>query len=465
MDDIPDPEGTMQQKGGDKPGLVPFQRFFAVFGYAAFWLAVILGALEGGSWLAWVLYHHLRSPSGNISLKPADPALQEILAHARGHRGSRLSSRSAEVWIDRMGGAREYQAWVNEMSASTAYDKSNWAEDFWTLERQRLAHWSYPYEPFRVWGMMKWQGKYVNDVQTEMGVLRRTVNAMNPACMQHPPTRVWIFGGSTVWGVGAPDSETLPSQLARQINAAGNACVEVTNFGVEAYVSSQELIFLIQELKAGYRPDVVIFYDGLNDACVGGVGHFPRGHNYFFSIKTAFETGGSIVPALREKSNFIRLVRALRRRLARSPTTGSSEPSLPADARATLDNYQANIAIVRMLGEKYGFKTLFFWQPTLFYGKKPTDRFEKVLLDNELRLWREGDMTIPAIRAVYEEAERRSKSAEGFIFLGHLFDDVREPTYIDWMHVGPLGNQLIAEEIAKRIQLKKPSSAPLKTQR
>jgi hypothetical protein len=239
MDDVPDAEGTMQQEDGDKPGLVPFQRFFAVFGYAAFWLAIILGALEGGSWLVWTIHQHLRSPERTVFSKSGNSG---NLPHARGEGGWEAKSKSAEIWIDRLGGSRDYQIWVNQMSASTAYDKSDWAEDFWRLERQRLAHWSYPYEPFRVWGMMKWKGKYVNDVQTEMGVLRRTVNTTNRACTQNPPTRVWIFGGSTVWGVGAPDSETLPSQLARQINAAGKACVEVTNFGVEAYVSSQELI-------------------------------------------------------------------------------------------------------------------------------------------------------------------------------------------------------------------------------
>ena len=463
MDDIPDPEETMHQKGGDKPGLVPFQRFFAVFGYAAFWLALIVGVLEGGSWLAWVLYHHLRSPGGNIGMKPDVPALQDILTHARGHDSSELASRSAEVWIERMGGGTAYERWIDEMSASTAYDKSSWAEDFWTLERQRLAHWSYPYEPFRVWGMMRWQGKYVNDDQTEMGVLRRTVNAMNPACTQHPPTRVWIFGGSTVWGVGTPDSATLASELARQISAPGDACVEVTNFGVEAYVSNQELIFLIQELKAGHRPDIVVFCDGLNDACVGGIGRSPGDHNYFLPIKTAFETGGSILATLREKSDFFHLVRALRRRLEPSLSATSGPDDLSVPAKATLDNYEANISIVRMLGEKYGFKTAFFWQPTLLYGKKPLDPFEQSIFD-ETALADGGksagakSKTFRAIQAVYQEAESRSAATGEFVFLGHIFDQVHEPIYIDWMHVGPRGNEMIAAAIATRLQLHVPTT-------
>ena len=39
----------------------------------------------------------------------------------------------------------------------------------------------------------------------------------------------------------------------------------VTNFGETGYVSTQNLIALMLELRAGRRPDVVVFYDGVND--------------------------------------------------------------------------------------------------------------------------------------------------------------------------------------------------------
>jgi len=440
---------TMRQSNGGKPGLVPFHRFFSVFGYAVFCFALILGVLEGGSWLAWKVYQKLRSPSQALKLKSEGPANHDTLARIRNPRGGQLNWTSDDVWTERMGGGAAYEKWIDQMSASTAYDKTDWADEFWTLERQRLAHWSYPYEPFRVWGMMKWEGKYVNNLQTELGVLRRTVSAANPACSQHSPTRVWILGGSTVWGVGTPDSETVPSQLARQVNAAGGNCIEVTNLGVEAYVSNQELLFLIQHLKAGHRPDIVIFYDGLNDACVGGVGGSPGGHNYLLPIKTAFETGGSVAGTLAQESNFLRLVRALRRRIESS----SKETDLSPQAKATLDNYEANIAIARMLGEKYGFKTWFFWQPTLIYGKKPLDPFEQVLFDEVVsqNAGQPESETFLAVRAVYEEAERRSRASGNVVFLGHMFDDVREPIYIDWMHLGPRGNEIVAAAIAAKL--------------
>ena len=41
--------------------------------------------------------------------------------------------------------------------------------------------------------------------------------------------------------------------------------VEVRNLSELGYVSTQEVIGLYRELQEGYRPDVVIFYDGVND--------------------------------------------------------------------------------------------------------------------------------------------------------------------------------------------------------
>ena len=33
--------------------------------------------------------------------------------------------------------------------------------------------------------------------------------------------------------------------------------------------------------------------------------------------------------------------------------------------------------------------------------------------------------------SVYQEAETRSATSRSFVFLGHVFDDVREPIYVD----------------------------------
>src|ERR1035438_7578385 len=82
---------------------------------------------------------------------------------------------------------------MNLNSASSAYDKAEWAEAFWHEERE---HWgrlqTYPYKPYLVWGNPEWNGRFDNFDRTDFGVIRRTANP-TPGC----PTVIWTFGGST----------------------------------------------------------------------------------------------------------------------------------------------------------------------------------------------------------------------------------------------------------------------------
>ena len=73
----------------------------------------------------------------------------------------------------------------------------------------------------------------------------------------------WFFGGSTMWGFGSSDKGTIPSIYARKNNSP------VFNFGEQSWVSRQSLNQLISALGDGKKPEVVIFYDGVNDVSVG----------------------------------------------------------------------------------------------------------------------------------------------------------------------------------------------------
>jgi hypothetical protein len=88
-----------------------------------------------------------------------------------------------------------------------------------------------------------------------------------PDLMQKTPgvKRVFILGGSTVAGAGASSNETtIAAQLERFLNLQNRGKYEVVNAGVDGYFSCQELIYYIFDLKR-YSPDIVLFYDGIND--------------------------------------------------------------------------------------------------------------------------------------------------------------------------------------------------------
>jgi hypothetical protein len=69
-----------------------------------------------------------------------------------------------------------------------------------------------------------------------------------------------FYGGSTTWGWGVSDANTIPSRFARIAKK-----IFARNFGQQAYNSRQELNYLLNNVVRGQIGDVVIFYDGIND--------------------------------------------------------------------------------------------------------------------------------------------------------------------------------------------------------
>ena len=71
---------------------------------------------------------------------------------------------------------------------------------------------------------------------------------------------VWFFGGSTTFGYGVEDNNTIPSKFERKSNE------KVINFGAGFYYSFQENHLFKKFLKS-HKPKYAIFLDGHNESC------------------------------------------------------------------------------------------------------------------------------------------------------------------------------------------------------
>lgn len=380
-----------------------FQRFFAFVGYLIFVFVLVVAATELAAFAIWRAYHGAR------------PDRQEKLG-----------------------------------STSPEYASYPWSAEFWSEEQARRKLHRGKYVPFLIWGVTEWHGKYVNADATPMGTLRRTVNPDASACAGKKTLTIWMFGGSTLFGSGVPDFTTIPSYLARDLNADGPDCYRVENFGAEGYNTNQEVILLAKQLKAGRHPDLAIFYDGVNDSYVGMFAPgFPDSHWDYAAIQARVE--GSLAGKLEflRNSYALRLMREVVMRRATHATP--SDDNRTEKAVAVLDNYEANLRIAKVLGAAYGFQVYCFWQPSLAYGHKVLAPYEQQLvkLDSNSP---EGS-AFPPMAAAYQEAERRTAESADFVFLGYLFDPVKDPLYLDrWMHLGPRGDEIVAGALAKYIE-------------
>ncbi len=85
-----------------------------------------------------------------------------------------------------------------------------------------------------------------------------------PETLQITPIKtVYIFGGSTIFGLMVPDSLTIPSHLQKYYQQQFPNQFRVVNMGILGMSSGAE-VQKLQEVKL-QKGDIVIFYDGIND--------------------------------------------------------------------------------------------------------------------------------------------------------------------------------------------------------
>ncbi len=294
---------------------------------------------------------------------------------------------------------------------------------------------------------------------------------------QAPPTpnhrdrtkefRIMMLGGSSLWGFGARDDRTIPSLIARELHERGFR-VEVRNLAEIGYVSTQEVVALLRELQSGYRPDLVIFYDGVNDTTSAllegeaGVTTNERNRRLEFNIRQSpVRLGGAMVARLIVESAAYRFAQAVGRQLAK--VRGTAGASTPTGARGDLAaevvrRYRANIEIVDELARGFGFDVLYFWQPVVFGKASPTE-YERH--EAEKLAWAEEFFA-----DVYEavRGSRELRDHRGFHDLSREFSRSDELVFIDFCHTTEAGYARIAGTmlgpIASVLRARTASSAP-----
>ncbi|MBZ0308358.1 MAG: SGNH/GDSL hydrolase family protein, partial [Anaerolineae bacterium] len=135
------------------------------------------------------------------------------------------------------------------------YQEKPWGDVYWeedTISRQLQ------YDPFVAWKSPAFQG-------TQITVNENQYRVTPGSDCQPDSYTVFVFGGSTIFGTGSPDWGTIPAYLQQGLSENSGRPVCVVNFGQLGYVAAQEEIELMRQLQAGNLPDLVIFYNGVND--------------------------------------------------------------------------------------------------------------------------------------------------------------------------------------------------------
>jgi lysophospholipase L1-like esterase len=306
------------------------------------------------------------------------------------------------------------------------YQQKPWGAEYWREFAEANPLYYAPYVVFR---RVPFKGRYVN-----VGADRLRVT---PGARCEPGALVvWMFGGSTMWGTGAPDSLTIPAFVQQGLAQRRPGPVCVVNFGESAYVSTQELVQLTLALQRGGRPNVVVFYDGVNDVYSAFQAGHAGAHQNEARIATRFRSHW-----LRQAVDSLATMAVLRT-IVRPPA--ARRPAAPVLADSIIATYLGVVDVARALGRQYGFRTLFFWQPELSESHKPLTAREQ-RLDRQLgapvkTLYREAYARVAAVAA--------KPGGDLFDISGALAADPRE-IFIDFAHIVPEGNARVADAMLR----------------
>jgi hypothetical protein len=332
------------------------------------------------------------------------------------------------------------------------YSSQDWAERYWYEFRLSRKQQFYP---FVVWRRSPFKGKTIE-------VDRNGVRLTPGADCSAKSFKVFTFGASEMWGTGSPNWDTIPANLQKRLEKLRQGPVCVTNFAESAYVSMQDVIMLLMQLRSGNVPDLVLFYNIGGDVYAAYQSGRADVLGNLDQLAARFEgrrEPDTFVDQLRNTYSYRlidllvgKLTIAIPQQEKPTPSKLVTYESIGIDVAKLSDlivqHYLGNYEIVSGLAQKYGFEYFFFLPPRIFRGNKPLTPEEQEMkhrTESEAALYR-------LFTAVYQTIERESSKYQNLYSMVNIFDRYDSLMWIDEAHVTPIGNQLIAERMLAVIQ-------------
>lgn len=301
------------------------------------------------------------------------------------------------------------------------------------------------YEPFTEFKEAEFSGAYVN-VSPE-GCRRVKEQAPWPPSPQD--FCIFVFGGSTTFGYGVADDETVPSRLQETLRRRHpERRVSIYNFGRGFYYSVPERVLFEKLLVAGFRPQAVLFIDGLNEFENerGETKLSPRIDRALHWLDARQKAGWTelfpLVTALRPRSADNPFLMDSRKwhgaRRGFEPMPDTNEAAL---TRRLLQRYLANREIIRGAASQFNIRALFVWQPVPGYHADPAR--------HPVGLGATGEHPLSAPGyAMMQERLKQQETTSDFLWCAELHEGQRLPLYVDSVHYSAAFCEAIANTIA-----------------
>lgn len=279
-------------------------------------------------------------------------------------------------------------------------------------------------------------GKFVNvDVHGFRPIKNQAPWPPNPDC-----TNIFVFGGSTTFGYGVTDHETIPSYLQEILTSGYQGKIRVYNFGRGGYISVQERILFEKLIETGIIPKVAVFIDGLNDL---GYGDDDPPHT---KELTKFMDEGEKPPF----TNCVMQMPIFKLIFSYSKDVAKNQPRDPAEKIGkAIHRYEINKEIIQSIAERFGIEPLFVWQPIPIY---------KCDMNYNLFANFDYDGYMPYLRAGYQDMAQhvaKLQFGDNFLWLADIQENLHKSLYADAIHYSPYLCRTIAQKIVDNLEARK----------
>ena len=253
----------------------------------------------------------------------------------------------------------------------------------------------------------------------------------------NPDYRIFVIGGSTIFGAGSTsDSTTISGYLEKKISAQfPKYNIEIINAGIPKAYSFTESN-LIKNKLLEYNPDLLIIYDGWNDLTTD-YEHYSDSVDYKLmdQIIRLIRQSDYVTPTVLLKWYF-NYQHDNTNIMSFNPSNVEQKVSLWSDAWTGICNLQ----------DEYDFKTIVIIQPIVGTGNKLLSQEEQQYflhydLESKTHYYQLYANALPKLNSVCTATHD----------LRNIFDPFSETIFYDSGHVGDFGNEIIAGKIYEKI--------------
>jgi hypothetical protein len=275
-------------------------------------------------------------------------------------------------------------------------------------------------------------------------------------------TRIVTLGSSSTFGYYDRDNETYPNYLEQKLNQEAEATgrIEVINLGIP-HLHSEEILALFYAEAIPLHPDVVTFYEGVNDAARGNpiVEEGDRKNPAQRQKQSEITPLKAVYGMVRDHLITVAFIDSIRQNMIAEPTFNRGQ--VERHMTGTSEHFIGNIEKLYQECRRRGIIFVALKQQAKSHMIKEADMKsltyaqEVEMIKNKLE--KEGaikprELHLLTHSVLTTDLERWATSNRvPFVNVQKVLDQDRD-VLMSWVHLSPRGNRMIADALAEEIR-------------